>query len=100
MERSICRGAGQYKHRRTRNKIYSFSGGRADKLLFTIYTLTGDNREIQATKGERTILRRQFGAVYALELGPGYEEWRYALEEADLMARFNAIVTQWSTGEE
>ena len=81
-------------------RFYSFSGGRADKLLFTIYTLTGDNREIQATKGERTILRRQFGAVYALELGPGYEEWRYALEEADLMARFNAIVTQWSTGEE
>lgn len=81
-------------------KFYSYSGRRVDKLLFTIYTLTGDNREAQATKGERTILRRQFGAVYALELGPGYEDWRYALDTEDLIARFNAIVTQWSTGEE
>ena len=81
-------------------KFYSFSGGRVDKLLFTVYTLTGDNRETQATKGERMILRRQFSAVYAMELGPGYEGWRYALAQEDLMARFNAIVTQWSTGEE
>lgn len=81
-------------------KFYSFSGRRADKLLFTIYTLTGDNRETQATKGERTILRRQFSAVYALELEPGYGDWRYAVDTEDLIARFNAIVTQWSTGEE
>ena len=81
-------------------RFYSFSGRRVDKLLFTIYTLTGDNRETQATKGERMILRRQFSAVYALELGPGYEGWRYALDTEELIARFNAIVTQWSTGEE
>lgn len=81
-------------------KFYSISGRRPDELLFTIYTLTGDNRETQATRGDRIILRRQFSAVYALEMGENYGEWRYAVETDELTRRFNAIVTQWSTGEE
>lgn len=80
--------------------FYGLSGRSADKVLFTIYTLSGDNRETQAAKGERNILRRQFNAVYAIEFGPNYDEWRYAAERAALIGGFNAITTQWSTGEE
>ena len=81
-------------------RFYSISNRRADKLLFTIYTLTGDTRETQAATGERIILRRQFSAVYAVKFEKWYDEWRYAIGTDDLIARFNAIVTQWSTGEE
>ena len=81
-------------------RFYSISGRRTDKLLFTIYTLTGDNRETQATRGEWVILRRQFSAVYAVQFEKEYEEWRYAIGAEELVSRFNAIVTQWSTGEE
>lgn len=81
-------------------RFYSVSNRRADKLLFTIYTLTGDNRETQVATGDRIILRRQFSAVYALKLEKEYEEWRYAIATEELISRFNAIVTQWSTGEE
>ena len=81
-------------------KFYSISGRRPDEWLFTIYTLTGDTRETQATRGDRIVLRRQFSTVYALEFGPNYEEWRYAITTEELIARFNTIVTQWSTGEE
>lgn len=81
-------------------KFYSILGRRPDDWLFTIYTLTGDNREAQATKGNRIVLRRQFSTVYALEFGPNYEEWRYAITAEELIDRFHTIVTQWSTGEE
>ncbi|MBR3704078.1 MAG: VCBS repeat-containing protein [Oscillospiraceae bacterium] len=81
-------------------KFYSISGRRADELLFTIYTLTGDNRETLATRGDRIILRRQFSAVYVLEMSENYGDWRYAVAADELSERFNAIVTQWSTGEE
>lgn len=81
-------------------RFYSISSRRTDKLLFTIYTLTGDNRETLATRGDRVILRRQFSAVYAVQFEKEYEEWRYAIGTEELVSRFNAIVTQWSTGEE
>ena len=81
-------------------RFYSISNRRADKLLFTIYTLTGDTRETQVASGDRIILRRQFSAVYAVEFEKEYEEWRYAIGTEDMIARFNVIVTQWSTEEE
>ena len=80
--------------------FYTLSGRSPDKILFTVYTLTGDNREEQATAGNRMILRRQFSAVYALEPGPKFEKWRYKIELTELIGRFHAITAQWSTGEE
>lgn len=81
-------------------RFYSISGRSADKLLFTIYSLTGDNRETQATRGDRVILRRQFSAVYALEMGKDFETWRYSIKTQELIGRFSAITTQWNAGEE
>lgn len=80
--------------------FYSLRGGATDQELFTIYTLTGENRETQAARGGRTVLLRQSGAVYAVQYTSAYGEWRYAIEPAYLAERFNAITTQWSTGEE
>lgn len=80
--------------------FYSLAGRSPDKALFTVYTLTGDNRETQATVGDRTILRRQYSSVYVLEKGPHFDNWRYAIELNELVGRFNVITVQWSTGEE
>lgn len=80
--------------------FYKLSGGKVTEELFTIYTLVGENRETQAIRGGKAILRRQPNAVYAVEYAPGYEKWRYMIEPTELVARFNAITTQWITGEE
>ena len=62
----------------------------------TIYTLTGSDRESQAMRDGRTILRRQPTTVYAVRYGPEYDHWRYAIAAEDLAERFNVIVAQWS----
>lgn len=80
--------------------FYSLAGRSPDKVLFTVYTLTGDNRETEAAENGRTILRRRSGAVYAIEQGPNFEKWRYTITLNELIGRFNVITTQWSTGEE
>ena len=65
----------------------------------TVYTLTGSDRETQAMKGGTTILRRQPTTVYAVRFAPGYEQWRYAIDQSSFTERFSAIVTQWSISE-
>ena len=80
--------------------FYSLSGRSADKVLLTVYTLTGDNRDTQAVKDGRTVVLRQSGAVYAIEFGPNYANWRYTVDVSELIARFNVITAPWSTGEE
>lgn len=82
-------------------EFYSVSGRRIDKHLFTIYTITGENRETQAAALGRMILRRQYSAVYALEQEQSFLTWRYAVDATELGSRFHTISTQqWSTGEE
>ena len=76
--------------------FYSTTGDRVEEELLTIYTLTGPDRETQAVKNGRTILRRQPTTVYAVRFGDGYDQWRYAIDEGSLAERFSAIVTQWS----
>lgn len=80
--------------------FYSLRGSRIGEAMLTIYTLTGENREMQAIRSGRTILRRQPNVVYAVSYARDYDEWRYAIEPTELVDRFNAITTQWSTGEE
>ena len=80
--------------------FYSLAGGKVGEELFTIYTLAGENRETQAIRGGKAILRRQPNAVYAIQYADAYSDWRYSIEPTDLVARFYAITTQWITGEE
>lgn len=79
--------------------FYSVSGRSMGEELFTIYTLTGTDRENQASKSGRSILRRWGETLYAISYGGGYEDWRYALDEDEVVECFNVIVKQLSMGE-
>ena len=61
----------------------------------TIYALTGENRENRALRGNRIILRRQTGVIYAAELLGGAAD--VGLDEALLRQNFNLVVSGWST---
>lgn len=80
--------------------FYSVKDDMQDEELFTIYTLTGSNRDAQATIGGRSTLRRQSNVVYAISFASAYDDWRYAVEQDSVAGRFNAILTQWSTEED
>lgn len=79
--------------------FYSVSGGQPDKELLTICALTGADRELQASRGGRGILRRQTGSIYTLSVTEAYSEWRWYVDQDSLRERFNVISAQWTTGE-
>lgn len=81
--------------------FYSLRMRSVGEELLTIYTLTGTDREAQASKAGRTILRRQVkpDKVYAVSYGPAYEDWRFAVDPAILAENFKVIVNLWSMGE-
>lgn len=62
----------------------------------TIYTLTGENRENRALRGNRIVLKRQTGTIYAAELYAAGE--RYGLTEELLRQNFRLISNQWISG--
>lgn len=81
--------------------FWSTRGRTASEELFTIYTFTGTDREAQAARSGRTMLRRRTGpdTVYAIAYAEDYDQWRYAVPHETLSAGFNTIVTRWSMGE-
>ena len=79
--------------------FYGIRGGRMEDELLTIYTFTGTDREAQAAKSGRSILRRMGSTVYAISYGSGYEEWRYSVDRAAVEEGFTPIVKKWSMSE-
>lgn len=61
-----------------------------------IYTLTGENREIRASVGERFLVRRQTGVVYAAELLEGAD--LYGMNVELLRSSFSMTENQWLPG--
>ena len=61
-----------------------------------IYTLTGENREARATMGERFLIRRQTGTVYAAELLEGAEI--YGMNVELLRSSFSMTENEWLPG--
>lgn len=61
-----------------------------------IYTLTGENRESRATMGERFLIRRQIGTVYAAELLEGADLYGMSVEL--LRSSFSMTENQWLPG--
>jgi hypothetical protein len=61
-----------------------------------IYTLTGENRENRALWGNRLVLKRQTGTIYAAELLEGAAA--PGLTEDVLRQSFKLIVNQWTNG--
>ena len=64
-----------------------------------ILKLTGSNREVQATRGGRIILRRQPEIIYVAELLDANSSWEYGLTEDEVREAFNLITTEWTAGE-
>lgn len=79
--------------------FYSVRGGQAAEELLTIYTLTGTDREAEAVKSGRTILRPMGDTVYAVSYASYYKEWRYAVEANVIAENFRPIVKRWSMSE-
>lgn len=80
-------------------EFYSVRGSTVRDKLLTVYTFTGTDREAQAAKAGRSILRLQGETIYAISYTDEYAGWRYAIDEADLAERFRVIVKQLSMGE-
>jgi hypothetical protein len=64
-----------------------------------IYTITGNSREVKAVRGNRFILSRQPGTIYAAELLEENQNWEYGITEDELHACFNLITTEWLAGD-
>ena len=62
--------------------------------VLALYTITNDSRENRAVMGDRFLLRRQPGTIYAAEL---YEDagW-YGMDTAAVQESFHLAVTDWS----
>jgi hypothetical protein len=57
-----------------------------------VYSITGENRESRALRGERTVLRRRTDIVYAGEVKEN--SWSYNKEQ--LRSDFRLIVSSWA----
>ena len=79
--------------------FYSVRAGQIEDELLTIYTFTGTDREAQAAKNGRSILRRMGDTVYAVSYSPNYENWRYAVDPGEVAGCFAPIVKRWSMSE-
>ena len=64
-----------------------------------ITKLTGSNREVQATRAGRIILRRQPEIIYTAELLEANSGWEYGLTEDEVREAFNLITTEWTAGD-
>lgn len=67
-----------------------------DIPTMAIYTLTGENREARATMGERFLIRRQTGTVYAAELLEGAD--MYGMNIELLRSSFSMTENEWLPG--
>lgn len=68
----------------------------AEKLM-TVYALTGQNREQQATVNNRIVLYRTESTVYAVDLEP--VSANHNITKDGLINSFHLILEDWKTGE-
>ena len=73
--------------------------GRRGKPFLRIATLTGSNREVKATRGNRFLLSRQKSAVYTAELLDANDTWEYGVSADDIRAAFSLISAEWTAGD-
>lgn len=69
---------------------------KAEKL-FTIYTLTGQNREEQSLSEEKFVLLKTDTAIYAATLERNAD--KYAISQESLIDSFSQIHQDWNSGE-
>lgn len=64
-----------------------------------IYTITGENRETKAISGNRFVLVRQSGTIYAAEFLAADQNWKYGISADRLRSMFGLITTEWQSGD-
>ena len=69
---------------------------KAEKL-FTIYTLTGQNREEQSLADGRFILLKTDTTIYSATIEGDAD--KYAITQENLIGSFNQIYQEWNSGE-
>lgn len=84
-----------------RGVIFSVIGLKEGEFqdFLEIYTITGSSREIQATRNNRFVLKRQMDTIYAAAFLEGNSGWQYAIDQEELNQRFRLIVPEWDPGE-
>lgn len=80
-------------------EFYSVRGGSVGDKLLTIYTLTGTDREVQAGKPDRKMLRTRGETLYVISYADAYGDWTYAVSEEKVSDSFKLITKQLSTAE-
>lgn len=68
----------------------------AQKLM-SVYVLTGQNREEQATVNNRIVLQRTESTVYAVDVEPASAN--FGITKDSLINSFHLILEDWKTGE-
>lgn len=69
----------------------------AAKRVFTIYVLTGQNRDEQSGQKDRFVLYKTDAVIYAAALDTGAAD--YAITKESLIESFHLIQQEWKTGE-
>ena len=64
-----------------------------------IWLFTGNNRAIQAARGERFVLSTQPEKIYAAELLEANASWRYGTTQEALKKAFSLIAAEWTVGD-
>ncbi len=67
--------------------------------LFTIYSLSGDDRQVLAEKEGRFVLYNRGDVIYCAEISSGAGSWVDMITEEEIIAGFKPIRTEWNTGE-
>ena len=65
-----------------------------DQPVLSIYSITGENRENRAIRGNRIVIKRQVSIIYAGELLEGADDW--GMDADGLRSHFNLIVESWT----
>ena len=64
-----------------------------------ITALTGSNRERQALRTGRFVLRRKSDVIYTAELLKGNADWQYGVTEDQVREKFSLIAKEWTVYE-
>lgn len=74
--------------------FYRWSGNNEEtpEPFLTIYRLTGTNRTVRASQGNRFILLEDATTIYAAEF---HGDWDCGLDKESLLENFNLIRTEW-----
>lgn len=71
---------------------WSGSSDSEPQPFLTIYRLTGTNRAVRASQGNRFVLLEDSTTIYAAEF---HGDWDCGLDEETLLENFNLIRTEW-----